>query len=163
MAFALILEGVIMGLILMAVCAVGIKDGAVGMLQLYHPEVQEHCVQLGLTTHEKIKKRALMFRVVALPIYISYVLICVYAVNGARGFREGFLQLYIILLILNLIDRFVIDWLWVEKTSAWIIPGTEDLMPYITTKDKVVKWTFGILGSAVIAAALAAVMGLIVK
>ena len=25
---------------------------------------------------------------------------------------------------------------WVGHTDAWIIPGTEDLKPYITAKDK---------------------------
>lgn len=54
----LLLEGVVLGLFLVLACAFAIKDGAVGAVQLYHPEVQERCVQLGLTTHEKIKKRA---------------------------------------------------------------------------------------------------------
>ena len=38
------------------------------------------------------------------------------------------------------------------------IPGTEDLKPYITTKDKAKKWLFGTVGVAVISAALAAIM-----
>lgn len=42
----LLLEGVVLGLFLVLACAFAIKDGAVG------------AVQLGLTTHEKIKKRA---------------------------------------------------------------------------------------------------------
>lgn len=54
----LLLEGVVLGLFLVLACAFAIKDGAVGAVQLYHLEVQERCVQLGLTTHEKIKKRA---------------------------------------------------------------------------------------------------------
>ena len=36
-----------------------------------------------------------------------------------------------------------IDGYWVEHTSAWEIPGTEDLKPYITAKDKGKKWLFG--------------------
>ena len=34
-------------------------------------------------------------------------------------------------MIEGLFDRFFIDWFWVGKTKAWLIPGTEDLMPYI--------------------------------
>ena len=45
-----------------------------------------------------------------------------------------------------------------EDTSAWDIPGTEDLKPYITAKDKGKKWLFGTVGMAVISAALAAMM-----
>ena len=37
---------------------------------------------------------------------------------------------------MNLIDRFLVDGYWVGHTNAWEIPGTEDLKPYITAKDK---------------------------
>ena len=156
-----ILEGVGLGAILALVCAVGIRDGAVGMLHLYNPEVQERCVAMGLTTHEKIQQRAKRFKVICLPIYIVYVLVCVYAVNGARGFGTGFWQLLVILSIMNLIDRFLIDEWWVGHTKAWTIPGTEDLKPYITAANKRKKWTFGTLGLVVIAAVLAGIMALI--
>ena len=46
----------------------------------------------------------------------------------------------------------------VEHTNAWTIPGTEDLKPYITAKDKRKKWLFGTVGMAVIAMVLAAMM-----
>ena len=61
----------------------------------------------------------------------------------------------VILSIMNLIDRFLIDEYWVGHTDAWIIPGTEDLRPYITKKDKQQKWIMGTVGMAVISAALA--------
>lgn len=70
----------------------------------------------------------------------------------------GFWQLLVILSIMNLIDRFLIDGDWVEHTNAWTIPGTEDLKPYITAKDKQKKWLFGTVGMAGIAAVLAAMM-----
>ena len=41
---------------LVLVCAAGIRKGAVGMVHLYSPEVQNRCITLGLTTHEKIKR-----------------------------------------------------------------------------------------------------------
>ena len=62
---------------------------------------------------------------------------------------------------MNLIDRFLVDDLWVGHTNAWTIPGTEDLKPYITAKDKQKKWLFGTVGVAVIAAALSGLMALI--
>jgi ABC-type Fe3+ transport system permease subunit len=64
----------------------------------------------------------------------------------------------VILSVMNLIDRFLIDGYWMEYTSTWKIPGTKDLKPYITTKDKVKKWLFGTVGMAVISAVLAAIM-----
>ena len=43
------------------------------------------------------------------------------------------------------------------------IPGTEDLKPYIDSRDKAKKWLFGTLGVAAIAAILAGIMALLVK
>ena len=115
-----------------SVCAVGIRKGAVGLLHLYEPDVQERCVSMGLTTKERIKHNQMLFKVVCLPIYIAYILVCVYVINGARGFAAGLWQMLVMLFVLNLIDRFFIDEYWVGHTKAWTIPGTEDLKPYIT-------------------------------
>ena len=54
-----ILEGLWLGALLVAVCAVGIRKGAVGMAHLYDSKVQERCVALGLTTKEKINETAI--------------------------------------------------------------------------------------------------------
>ena len=163
MLLQVILEGIGLGVLLILVCTIGIRKGAVGMVHLYSPEVQGRCVKLGLTTQKKIKRKALIFKAVYVPGYITYVLVCVYAVNGARDFLAGFWQLLVILSVMNLIDRFLIDGYWVEYTSAWEIPGTEDLKPYITAKDKGKKWLFGTVGMAVISAALAAIMMFFMK
>ena len=46
--------------------------------------------------------------------------------------KEGILGA--ILLIMGVFDRLYIDWHWAGRTKAWIIPGTEDLMPCIPAK-----------------------------
>lgn len=153
-----VLEGLGLGVLLVLVCAVGIRKGAVGMVHLYSPEVQDRCVRLGLTTHERIKRNALLFKVICVPGYLAYVLLCAYAVNGARGFLAGFWQMLVMLSVMNLIDRFLIDDYWVGHTKAWTIPGTEDLKPYITGKDREKKWLFDTVGMVVIAAVLSAIM-----
>ena len=158
MIVQVILEGLGLGILLILVCAIGIRKGAVGMVHLYSPEVQDRCVKLGLTTHKKIKRTALIFKAVCVPGYIGYVLVCVYGINGTHGFATGFWQLLVILSVMNLIDRFLIDGYWVGHTKAWTIPGTEDLKPYITAKDKAKKWLFGTVRMAVISAVLAAIM-----
>ena len=158
-----LIEGLGLGVLLILVCAVCIRKGAVGMVHLYHDDVQERCVRMGLTTHERIRHRSIAFKLFCIPGYIAYVLICVYAVNGARGFWTGFWQLLVILSVMNLIDRLLIDDFWVGHTKAWTIPGTEDLKPYIPVEAKRKKWLFGTVGMAVIAAVLAGIMALIVK
>ena len=159
----LLAEGLGLGLLLYLICAFGIRNGAIGMVHLYDQKVQERVVALGLTTAEEIRKRSVLFRSLCLPGYLLYVLVCVYAINGARGFWTGFWQGFVILSVMNLIDRFLIDDYWVGHTRAWIIPGTEDLRPYITAKDKKQKWIMGTVGMAFIAAVLAGIMAVILK
>lgn len=156
--FKTILEGLGLGVLLILVCAFGIRNGAVGMVHLYSGEVQDRCAELGLTTHDKIKRNALLFKAICVPGYIAYVLVFAYAVNGARGFLAGFWQLLVILSVMNLIDRFLVDGFWVGHTKAWTIPGTEDLKPYITAKDKCKKWLFGTVGMVIISALLSGIM-----
>lgn len=158
-----VLEGLGLGAFLVLVCAIGIRKGAVGMVHLYEREVQDRCVQLGLTTYEKIRKNKVGFKLLCLPGYIAYVLVAVYAVNGARWFLPGFWQLLVILSIMNLIDRLLVDGYWVGHTNAWTIPGTEDLKPYISASAKAKKWIFGTLGMVGIAAALSGVMLLFLR
>ena len=158
-----ILEGLGLGALLVQVCAVGIRNGAVGMVHLYSERVQQRCVQNGLTTKERIRRNSLRFKALCLPGYIAYVLVCVYALNGARGFVQGFWQLLVILSVMNLIDRFFIDDWWVGHTKAWTIPGTEDLKPYINAQDRRRKWLAGTVGLAVIAAMLAGIMAVIIR
>jgi len=47
-------------------------------------------VQLELATHERIKRNSLIFKVVCVPGYIGYVLVCIYGINDAKGFVFGF-------------------------------------------------------------------------
>ena len=133
------------------------------MVHLYSPAVQQRCVKLGLTSPERIRRNSLLFKAVCVPGYIAYVMVCVYALNGAKDFVQGFWQLLVILSVMSLIDRFLVDGYWVGHTNAWEILGTEDLKPYITAKDKGKKWLFGTVGMAVISAALAAIMMLFME
>lgn len=161
MILQVILEGLGLGALLVLVCAFGVRKGAVGVVHLYSAQVQERCIALGLTSREKTRRNSLMFKAVCIPGYITYVLVCVYAVNGARGFAAGFWQLLVILLVMDLIDRFLVDDFWVGHTKTWVIPGTEDLMPYISPGDRRFKWIFGTVGMAAIAAALAGIMAVV--
>lgn len=150
-----ILEGLGLGALLVLVCAVGIRKGAVGMVHLYSTAVQERCVELGLTTKEGIKRKAILLKVVCLPMYLVYLFLCVFVINQAQGFLATLWQSFVILFVMNLVDRFLIDEWWVGHTKAWIIPGTEKLMPYITKADKRRKWIASTVSMALLAAILA--------
>ena len=80
-----LLEGIGLSVILLLICAFGIRKGAVEMVYLYHKDVQDRCVSMGLTTHDKIEKDGKVFKIGGIILYLVYTLVCVYAVNGARG------------------------------------------------------------------------------
>ena len=163
MILKIIIEGLLLGALLVAFCAIGIRNGAVNMVFLYHKDVQNRCVTNGLITEKKISHNHSVFKSMGIPMYFAFVLVSAYAVNGARGFWPGFWQMFAILSIVNLIDRLLIDGYWVGHTKAWEIPGTEDMKPYIDAKDKIGKWLFGTVGFAAISVILSGIMTLVVK
>lgn len=67
MIVQVLVEGVILGILLIGICAIGIRNGAVGMVHLYHHDVQDRCVELGLTTHEKISRNSKRFKFMCIP------------------------------------------------------------------------------------------------
>ena len=95
--------------------------------------------------------------------YIVYAIGFVYGVNRANAFYDGFLQMSILFFTCSLIEWIFIDEIWVCHTQNWIIRWTEDLMPYITTNDKIKKWVKGFASSLIVAAILAGIMSLIIK
>ena len=133
------------------------------MVHLYSQKVQNCCVELGLITHNKIKRYSILFKIICIPRYITYVLLSAYLINGFKRFLKGFWQLLVILSIINLFDQLLIHNFWVCHTNAWIIPGTENLKQYITKKDKCKKWLFGTVGMAIISAILSGLMTIFIN
>ena len=163
MVVNIITEGILLGVLLMLFCAVGIRNGAVNMVFLYHKDVQDRCVKDGLITREKIGKNSRLFKGLGIPVYFAFVIVSTYSVNGAKGFWPGFWQMFAILSIENLIDRLLIDEYWVGHTKAWEIPGTEDMRPYINKEDRLGKWLMGTVGFAILSVILSGIMSLLVK
>ncbi len=151
----LLLEGCLLSFLLLLTCVVGIAKGPVGLVILYEQDVQDRVVELGLTTKARIRRNFILAALAMfLPVF-TLVPYMVYGINGAVGFWEGFTQMTVILLIEGLFDRFFIDWYWVGKTTAWDIPGTEDLKPYIPAKVKIGKWLGTLVGFPLMAALMA--------
>ena len=135
-----LLEGIVMCFVLLIVCVVGIANGPVGLVTFYEPEVQERAIELGLTTRQRITRSTTLASIALFVPALVLVPYMVYGINGAKGFREGFLQMVAISLVFGLFDRLFIDWWWVGRTRTWISPGTEDLMPYIYGRTLIRKW-----------------------
>lgn len=157
----ILVESIAMCFVLLIICVIGIANGPVGCVYFYEPEVQEKVVKLGLTTKEKIKRD---YSIAGIALFVPILFLVpamVYFINGARGFWEVFIQITLILWAMGLFDRIFIDWYWVGKTKAWIIPGTEELMPYIPPKTLIKKWVGTIIGYPILAAILSGIISLI--
>ena len=157
----LLMEGIIMCFILLLICVIGIANGPVGLVVFYEKDVQDRVVELGYTTREKIRRTFIVTTIALFAPIIFLVPAMVYGINGAVDFQSGFWQMSIILWIMGLFDRVFIDWYWVGHTKAWLIPGTEDLQPYIPTKVLVKKWVGTIISYPVFAAIIAGIMTLV--
>ena len=157
----ILIEGIVMCFVLLIICVVGIANGPVGLVVFYEQEVKNRVVELGLTTKEKIRKTSIITVIALFVPMLVLVPLMVYGINGAKGFWDGYWQMLAILMISGLFDRIFIDWWWVGHTKAWIISGTEDLMPYIYGKTLVRKWLGTVVGFPILAAILAGVMQLI--
>jgi hypothetical protein len=155
-------EGIVMCFILLIYCAVGIRNGAVGLVCLYEKDVQDRVVELGLVTKKQIKTQFIVSSIILFIPLFTLVPFMVYGVNGVTDFKEGFIQMTAILLIMGLFDRFFIDWYWVDRTNAWNIPGTEDLKPYIPLKVRIRKWIGTLVVYPLIALLMAKIMSFIV-
>lgn len=150
-----VLEGIAMCFVLLIVCVVGIANGPAGMVFFYEKEVQDKAIELGLTTRETIKTRKRITLVALLVPQLLFVPLMVYFVNRAPDFTAAAVQMAVIYLISGLFDRLFIDWYWVGKTKAWIIPGTENMIPYIYGKTLIGKWVSTLIGYPVLAVIIA--------
>ena len=158
----LLLETIVMCFALLIVCVVGIANGPAGLVVLYEEDVQKRVVELGYMTPAQIKKSFIITCIALfLPMFVIAPLM-VYGLNGAVGFMDGFWQMSVILVLSGLFDRFFIDWYWVGKTKAWIIPGTEDLQPYIPKNVLIRKWLGTLVLNPAIAAAVAGIVSLFI-
>lgn len=157
----LIVEGLVMAFWLLIVCVVGIANGPAGLVVFYEKDVQDRVIELGLTTQEELKKSTVIILLVLFIPVLTVVPAMVYLLNKASGFTEGFIQMSIIYLIMGLFDRIFIDWYWVGHTKAWIIPGTEDLQPYIPKNVMIRKWLGTVIGFPVLAAIIAGIVSML--
>lgn len=157
----ILIEGIVMCFVLLIICVVGKANGAVGLVVFYEDDVKKRVVELGLITEEKIKRNSTITTIALFLPILVLVPAMVYFINGAREFPELFWQMTAIMMIMGLFDRFFIDWYWVGHTKDWIIPGTEDLMPYIPIKTVIHKWIGTVLGYPIMSAVISAIITLV--
>ena len=159
----IIIEGLVVCFILLLVCVVGLKNGPEKFAVFYEEDVKARVVELGYTTEKELKRS---FTISGIALFVPMIIIVplmVYYINGVSDFRSAFWQMTAIFMIGNLFDRLFIDEFWVGHTKAWLIPGTEDLMPYIPVKVKIKKWVGNLIMFPLLSAIIAGIVTLFMK
>lgn len=126
------------------------RVGAIGGIVFYPPEVRRRVVELGLTTEKEIRRRQTVGLIVGILVMLVLYFISVVLINGADTFFAMAWQCYLLFVLMELFDLFVIDVAWVAGTSFWDIDGTEDLRHlWHNPKEKIKKKGLGILVAGV--------------
>lgn len=149
-----VIEGIVLCFVLLLVCVINIQNGPVGGGHYYEEPVKRRVIELGLITKEQMNKNRGISGMVLMAALLILAPLMAFGVNGANSFAEGFWQLTVMYMVCGVFDRIFIDWYWVGHTKAWIIPGTEDLLPYIHKE----TWIKKIVLTIVLYPALAALL-----
>ena len=98
----------------------------------YPPEIKKRCEELNIipTTKKTYSKKDIIRKTIALIVYAIIFAIIINRFNGANSFMAGFINSYIIWLIIDWYDAFVLDCIWFCHSKRVRIPGTEDMKEY---------------------------------
>ena len=157
----IILQLILYCLIFTGLVAFAVRGGAINGIYFYPKPVQERAFELELIDRETVKRKRKQFMILFYAVLLLALLLIIGLWNGVSDFKMAYVQALLFLEVMNWYDGIVIDKVWVGHSKFWIIPGTEDLMPYIPKKVLIRKWAGSLMGFPMIAAMIAGVMMLV--
>lgn len=100
----------------------------VGQIMSYPPKIRKRVESLPQykDSIKKTEKKHLTIKI-SFVFIIALVLAIIAYLSGARTFAEVFKHVFIIFLVINLYDLFIMDLLIFRNVKAFRIPGTEDM------------------------------------
>ncbi len=124
----ILIETVVLTILFTIAVVAGSKNPVDTVYDMPEPIINR-CLELGLIDESRKAdspqtRRKKLCAAVVIALIMALAL---YFVNHAGNFLQGFLLSYLIWLIVDWYDCFVIDWIWVCHSKKLIIPGTEDL------------------------------------
>lgn len=125
----ILIETIILTILFTVAVVAGSRNPLDTVYDMPEPIVNR-CLELGLIDEtKKASSPQTKMKKLCAAIFIALILALVLCfVNHAANFLEGFAVSYIIWLIIDWYDCFVLDWGWVCHSKRLIIPGTEDLV-----------------------------------
>lgn len=125
----ILIETLILTVLFTIAVVAGSKNPVETVYDMPQPIINR-CLELGLIDEsKKADSPQTRRKKLAAAIIIALIMaLTLFFVNHAGNFLQGFLISYLIWLIIDWYDCFVIDWIWVCHSKKLIIPGTEDLV-----------------------------------
>lgn len=124
----LIIEMIIGCILFSAMVILGTKKDPLSGLHNMPIRLQERVAALPQYKDTKVihTKERIIKKLPALFILAIIFILLIYA-SGARNFSQGFINTFLLWLVIKLYVVFVLDCLWLAHTPSVWIPGTEDL------------------------------------
>ncbi|MBQ4252065.1 MAG: hypothetical protein II704_03370 [Erysipelotrichaceae bacterium] len=123
----------LIGVILFGIAApVMTARDPLGAIGDYPPAIRQRCIELGLIKKREkcFTKSDLIRKGLAMVLFAVVFAFIMIKVNKATTFKQGFIESYIIWLVICWFDALVVDCLWFCHSPKVRIPGTEDMKEY---------------------------------
>lgn len=98
----------------------------------YPPAIRARCEELGLVEKKerRFSKAELVRKIIAVLACAALLAFVLLKINGDRTFLKGFLDAYLIWLVITWYDALVLDCGWFCHSKRVRIPGTENMRAY---------------------------------
>ena len=98
----------------------------------YPPAIRKKCIELGLTTERKQRftRADLIRKGIAMAVFVFIFALVLKHFNRADTFWQGFIESYLIWLIIDWYDALILDCIWFCHSRKVRIPGTEEMKEY---------------------------------
>ena len=98
----------------------------------YPPKIIEKCIELKIIPQRETRftKKEIIKKIFAMILFVFIFASVVHRFNGARTFFQGFINAYIIWVVIAWYDALVLDLIFFCNLKRFRIPGTEDMKEY---------------------------------
>lgn len=98
----------------------------------YPTAIREKCIELKLIpkTEKRFTRKDIIRKCIAMIVFVILFAFILYKINAANTFVKGFVNSYIIWLIIDWYDALILDCIWFCHSKKVIIPGTEGMKEY---------------------------------
>lgn len=124
----LLIECIVVTILFTLMIFVPLYKNPIGQIMSYPKEIRERVESLPQYKDSIKQKEKKHLSIKIIFVFVIALILCVVAYfSGAKTFVEVFKHTFILFMVVNLYDLFVMDLLIFRNVKAFRIPGTEDM------------------------------------